>query len=103
MIEIFKNTPPKGKFIALKRYQNVQFTQKYSIKLLKEFFKQFPEEKRGRLKFKEKEIQNTKLLIYEKIIKKASKINAQCIGCLKESVSKDTVMITVSFFKTDGW
>tara|TARA_Y100000996_G_scaffold415357_1_gene409580 strand:+ start:3381 stop:3689 length:309 start_codon:yes stop_codon:yes gene_type:complete len=102
LIEIFKNTPPKGKFILMKRYQKVQFKKKYSIKLLDEFFNKFPEEKRGRLKFKEKEIQNTKLLIYDKIIHKALKIEAHCIGCLKENVLKDTVIITVSFFKING-
>ncbi len=102
MIEIYKNKPPKKHFSPLKRYQNIEFKQKYSIKLIEEFFKKFPEEKRGRKKFKEKEIQNTKLLIYNKIIEKGVKIKADCIACLKEKVIKDIVIITVTYFKKDG-
>ena len=37
------------------------FKEKFDIKFI-EFFKEFPEEKRGRKKFKEKEIQNQKAL-----------------------------------------
>ena len=51
----------------MKRYQNVEFKKKYSTELLERFFKEFPEEKRGRKKFKDKEIQNAKYLIYENI------------------------------------
>ena len=54
----------------MKKYKNVIFKQKYSIDLLKSFLKEFPEEKRGRKKFKEKEIQNVKHLLYEKILQK---------------------------------
>ena len=32
----------------MKRYQSVEFKKKYSIEILKTFFKEFPEEKRGR-------------------------------------------------------
>tara|TARA_Y100001935_G_C17273918_1_gene493549 strand:- start:974 stop:1282 length:309 start_codon:yes stop_codon:yes gene_type:complete len=102
LIEIFKNTPPKKKFIPIRKYQNIEFKRKYSLRLLDEFFKEFPEEKRGRIKFKEKEIQNTKLIIYNKIIEKGLKIKADCMGCLKEKVSKDTVTIKVSFYKNYG-
>ena len=42
----------------MKRYQSVEFKKKYSIEILKTFFKEFPEEKRGRKRFKEKELQN---------------------------------------------
>ena len=80
-------------------YQNVVFTKNYSIKILLNFFDQFPEEKRGRKKFKEKEIQNTKLLIYEEIIKKAFKIKATCIGRIKEKTLKNIIKITVSYYK----
>ena len=83
----------------MKRYQNVKFKQKYSIDLLESFFKEFPEEKRGRKKFKEKEILNQKALIYEEIFQKALKIKSICIGSIKEQVSKDIIKITVSFFK----
>ena len=57
----------------MKRYQNVEFKKKYSIELLKQFFKEFPEEKRGRKKFKDKEIQNAKHLIYENIFQNSGK------------------------------
>ena len=80
-------------------YQNMIFKKSYSIKILLNFFEQFPEEKRGRKKFKEKEIQNTKLLIYEDIIKKAIKINANCIGRIKEKTLENLIQITVSYYK----
>jgi hypothetical protein len=54
LIKIFKNTPPKSKFILIKRYENVLFQQKYSIKLLEDFFKKFPEEKQGEKTSKKK-------------------------------------------------
>ena len=102
MIEIFKNNPPKSKFILIKRYENVLFQQKYSIKLLEDFFKKFPEEKQGRKNFKEKEIQNVKLLIYEKILKKGDKIKADCVGNIREQTSPKNITITVSYFKKNG-
>jgi len=102
LIEIFKNTPPKSRFILIKRYENVLFEQKYSIKLLEDFFKKFPEERRGRKNFKEKEIQNVKLLIYEKILKKGDKIKADCVGNIKEKASPNIITITVSYFKKHG-
>ena len=40
----------------MERYQSVEFKKKYSIEILKTFFKEFPAEKRGRKRFKEKEI-----------------------------------------------
>ena len=86
----------------MKRYQNVEFKKKYSIELLRQFFKEFPEEKRGRKKFKDKEIQNAIHLIYEDIFQKGIKIKADCIGLIKEKVDKELVIITVSFFKKNG-
>ena len=86
----------------MKRYQNVEFKKKYSIKLLERYFKEYPEEKRGRKKFKDKEIQNVKLLIYEKIIKKCDKIKADCIGNIIEKTSSKNITITVSYFKKHG-
>ena len=86
----------------MKRYQSVEFKQKYSIKLIENFFKKFPEEKRGRKKFKEKEIQNIKNLIYNKILQKGIKINAECVGSIKEKVDKEIITIKVSFFKKNG-
>ena len=81
------------------KYQNMVFQKNYSLEILMNFFAKFPEEKRGRKKFKEKEIQNTKILIYEDIFKKAVKIKAKCIGRIKESISKNSIKITVSFYQ----
>ena len=86
----------------MKRYENVPFQQKYSITILKDFFKKFPEEKQGRKNFKEKEIQNVKLLIYEKIFKKGEKIKADCVGNIREKTSPKNITITVSYFKKHG-
>ena len=86
----------------MQRYGNIQFKQKYSIKLIEEFFKKFPEERRGRKKFREKEIQNTKILIYEKIFQKGLKIKADCVGSIKEKVDKELIIITVTYFKKNG-
>ena len=102
MIEIFKNTPPKSKFILIKRYESVPFHQKYSTKLLEDFFEKFPEEKQGRKNFKEKEIQNIKLLIYEKILKKGDKIKADCVGNIREKTSPKNITIAVSYVKKNG-
>ena len=86
----------------MKSYQNVEFKKKYSIELIEKFFKEFPEEKRGRKKFKEKEIQNIKHLIYDKIFQKGIKIKADCIGSIKEKVDKELITIKVSFYKKNG-
>ena len=86
----------------MKRYQNVEFKRKYSIELLIKFFKIFPEEKRGRKKFRDKEIQNVKHLLYEKIFQKGISIKADCIGLIKEKVDKELITIKVSFFKKNG-
>ena len=102
MIDIYKNKPPKSVYLPIQRYKNIQFKQKYSIKLIKEFFKKFPEERRGRKKFREKEIQNTKILIYEKIFQKGLKIKADCVGSIKEKVDKELIIITVTYFKKNG-
>ena len=86
----------------MKRYQSVEFKKKYSIEILETFFKEFPEEKRGRKKFKEREIQNIKHLLYEEIFQKGIKIKADCIGSIKEKVDRDLITIKVSFFKKNG-
>ena len=102
MIDIYKNKPPKSIYLPMQRYENIKFKQKYSIKLIEKFFKKFPEEKRGRKKFKEKEIQNTKILIYEKILQKGLNIKADCVGSIKEKVDKELIIITVTYFKKHG-
>jgi hypothetical protein len=86
----------------MQKYENVSFQQKYSIKIIEDFFRKFPEEKQGRKNFKNKEIQNVKLLIYEKIIKKGDKVKADCIGNIKEKISPNNITITVSYFKKHG-
>ena len=86
----------------MKRYANICFQQEYSIKIITDFFQKFPEEKQGRKNFKDKEIQNVKLLIYEEIIKKGDKIKAGCIGNIKEKTSSKNISITVSYFKKNG-
>ena len=86
----------------MKRYENISFQQKYSIKLITDFFQKFPEEKQGRKKFKDKEIQNVKLLIYEKILKKGDKIKADCIGNIKEKTTSENITISVCYFKKHG-
>ena len=83
----------------MKRYQNVDFKKKYSLKLLEQFFKEFPEEKRGRKRFKDKEIRNVIHLIYDEIFQKGIKIKADCIGLIKEKIDKELITITVSFYK----
>ncbi len=86
----------------MKRYQNVDFKKKYSLKLLEQFFKEFPEEKRGRKRFKDKEIRNVIHLIYDEIFQKGIKIKADCIGLIKEKIDKELITITVSFYKKNG-
>ena len=99
MIKIFKNVPPKKIHIPMEKYQNITFSRKYSLELINSFFKRFPEERQGRKKFKDKEIQNTKLVLYEEVLKKANKINAKCIGQIRESVKDKIVSITISFYQ----
>jgi len=83
----------------MKKYENVSFQQKYSIKIIEDFFKKFPEEKRGRKNFKDKEVLNVKLLIYGKILVKSNKIKADCIGNIREQIFPKIIKITVSYFK----
>ena len=83
----------------MKRYENVSFQHQYSIKIIEDFFQRFPEEKQGRKNFINKEIQNVKLLIYEKIIKEGYKIKADCVGNIKEKTLPKNITITVSYFK----
>ena len=83
----------------MKEYENVSFQKKYSVKIIEDFFKEFPEEKQGRKNFKNKEVQNVKLLIYGKILKKGDKIKSDCIGNIKEKISSISISITVSYFK----
>ena len=103
MIDIYKSKPHKRDYKELKRYQNKTFIRKYSLNIVYDFFREYPEEKRGRKNFKNKEVQNVKALIYEEIFQKAIAIKADCIGSIKENVSKEKIMITVSFFRKNEW
>ena len=86
----------------MKKYENVLFQEQYSIEIIDDFFQKFHEEKRGRKNFKDKEIQNVKLLIYEKIIKKGNIIKADCVGNIKEKTDPKNITITVSYFRKHG-
>ena len=103
MIDIFKKKPPERDYKQLRRYQNKTFIKRYSLNLVYDFFREYPEEKRGRKNFKNKEVQNVRALIYEEIFQKAIAIKADCIGSIKENVSKEKIMITVSFFRRNEW
>ena len=59
----------------MKRYQNINFIREFDIDIVESFFRNYPEEKRGRKKFKEKEILNQKALIYEEIFQKTIKVS----------------------------
>ena len=50
-----KNHPSKKNYKIMPRYQNIKIIKKVSIKIVEDFFKSFPEEKRGRKNFKNKE------------------------------------------------
>ena len=43
------------------------------------------------------------ILIYEKIFQKGLKIKADCVGSIKEKVDKELIIITVTYFKKNGW
>ncbi len=86
----------------MKRYQNVEFKKKYTIELSERFFREYPGEKKGRKKFKSKEVQNVKHLIYESIFQKGSEIKADCVGLIKEKVDNELITIRVSFFRKNG-
>jgi hypothetical protein len=81
------------------RYQQIEFKKKINIKLIQDFFKIFPEEKRGRKNFKNKEILNGKFILYNQIIKKALKIKADCLHTISENLTNDEITIIVSYYK----
>jgi hypothetical protein len=81
------------------RYQQIEFKKKINIKLIQDFFKVFPEEKRGRKNFKNKEILNVKSILYNQIIKKGLKIKADCLYTISENLTNDEITIIVSYYK----
>jgi len=101
LIKLYKGKPPKKEFKPLLKYQNLEFKKKIDLKIINEFFIEFPEEKRGRKNFKSKEILNIKALLYNQIIQKSKLIDADCVGSIHEKVVDDTVIIQVSYFKNN--
>ena len=98
-MKIIKNTPPKKDYILMKRYQCVKIIKKVSTKLTDDFFKEFPEEKRGRKSFKPKEREIMALLAYNELIKKANKVKCDCIGNTKELLKNERLEVSASFYK----
>ena len=98
-MKIIKNTPPKKDYILMKRYQCVKIIKKVSTKLTDDFFKVFPEEKRGRKSFKSKEKQIMTLMAYNELIEKANKVLCDCIGNTKEILKNERLEVSASFYK----
>ena len=99
MIEIIKKHPPKKKFKLVKKYKNIKIVKKISTKIIDDFFKEFPEEKRGRKSFKSKELEIMKLIAYNDLLIKCSVANCDCIGDTKEVFKNEKLEVTASFFK----
>ena len=98
-MEIIKNYPSKKNYKLMRRYQNVKIIKKVSIKIVEDFFKSFPEEKRGRKNFKNKEKEIMSLIAYNELIKKANKVKSDCIGNIKEKLISEKLEVTASFYK----
>ena len=98
-MKIIKNTPPKNKYILMKRYHCVTIIKKVSTKLTGDFFKVFPEEKRGRKSFKSKEKEIMTLMAYNELIEKAIKVECHCIGNTREFLEEERLEVSASFYK----
>ena len=64
--------------------QIIEIKKDVNIDFIKDFFRQFPEEKMGRKNFLEKEKFIMKEKIYFELFCKANKENAKAIGNIKE-------------------
>ena len=90
----------------MKKYENVSFKQQYSIKIIEDFFRKFPEEKQGRKNFKNKEIQNIKLIIilfslsWSCILYLYYSKNKHFVGTIPVFPSDDVTLVHLSSFKT---
>ncbi len=98
-MKIIKNTPPKKDYILMKRYHCVKIIKKVSTKLTDDFFKVFPEEKRGRKSFKSKEKEIMTLMAYNELIEMGNKVMCDCIGNTKEFLKKERLEVSASFYK----
>lgn len=98
-MKIMKRTPPKKNYILMKRYQNVKIIKKVSTKLTDDFFKVFPEEKRGRKSFKTKEREIMTLMAYSELINKANEVKSDCIGNTKEFLKNERLEVSASFYR----
>jgi|TARA_B110000114_G_C15094705_1_gene400610 hypothetical protein len=98
-MELIKNSPSKKNYLLMSRYQNVKVTKKVSTEITDNFFKKFPEEKRGRKSFKSKEKEIMTLMAYDELIKKAISVKCDCIGNIKEVLKNEKLEVTASFYK----
>jgi len=98
-MRIVKNTPPTKEYVLIKRYQCVKIVKKVSTKLTDDFFKVFPEEKRGRKSFKSKEKEIMTLMAYNELIEKAIKAKCHCIGNTNEFLKDERLEVSASFYK----
>ena len=98
-MEIIKNHPSKKDYKIMPRYQNIKIIKKVSIKIVEDFFKSFPEEKRGRKNFKNKEKEIMTLIAYNELIKKGNTVKCDCIGNIKEKLISERLEVTASFYK----
>ena len=99
MIDIIKKLPSRKKFKLVERYRDIKIIKKVSTKLTDDFFKEFPEEKRGRKSFKSKEKEIMTLIAYDELLGKCIKAKCDCIGNMKESLDGEKLEITASFFR----
>ena len=98
-MKIIKNNPSKKTFRLMRRYENVKIMKKVSTRIVDDFFKIFPEEKRGRKSFKSKEREIMSLIAYDELIKKGLNAKCDCIANVKEKLVKEDLTITASFYK----
>ena len=97
-MKIIKDTPSKKNYILMKHYQCVKVVKIVSTKLTDDFFKVFPEEKRGHKSFKSKEKEIMTLMAYNELIKKAISVKCDCIGNIKEKLKNEKLEVIASFY-----
>ncbi|MDC0861904.1 hypothetical protein OAQ08_04845 [Alphaproteobacteria bacterium] len=98
-MEIIKNHPPKKDYKLMTKHQDVKIIKTISTKIVDDFFKSFPEEKRGRKSFKAKEKEIMTLMAYNELIKKAISVKCDCIGNIKEILKNEKLEVSASFYK----
>tara|TARA_B100000767_G_C19257898_1_gene326004 strand:- start:149 stop:451 length:303 start_codon:yes stop_codon:yes gene_type:complete len=98
-MEIIKNHPPKKNYKLMIKYQDIKIIKTISTEIIDDFFKSFPEEKRGRKSFKAKEKEIMTLMAYNELIKKAISVKCDCIGNIKEILKDEKLEVSASFYK----